>query len=124
MTLKKGINGLLILLFGIGIYGAGGLVLDEIRTGDGCPKIGIVPACAIILVCFVLPLIAHIKKKWNIVYFFFTSVAMIIAVYASVVQVTGQGECPQLDSGIPMCYISLTLFGLLIILKIISNRQQ
>lgn len=105
------------LLFVIGIFGAGSLILTEIRTGDGCPKLGVVPACAIILVCFILPFISHILKKWNLIYFLFTGLAALIALVATVMQFMGNAECPKTDSGIPMCYLSLLIFTTLIILK-------
>ena len=105
------------LLLVIGSIGAGGLVLTEIRTGNGCPKFGPVPACAIILVCFILPFISHILKKWNLIYFLFTGLAALIALVASVMQFMGNAECPKTDSGIPMCYLSLLIFTTLIILK-------
>ncbi|MEO9512196.1 MAG: hypothetical protein ABJN84_13455 [Flavobacteriaceae bacterium] len=105
------------LLFVIGIFGAGNLVLTEIRTGDGCPKFGVVPACAIILLCFILPFISHILKKWNAIYFLFTGLAALIALIASVMQLLGNAECPKTDSGIPMCYLSLLIFITLITLK-------
>ncbi len=113
---------LLIIFFIAGIIGAGELVLDEIQTGNGCPKIWVIPACVIILVCFLVPFVAHLKNKWNKLYFLFTGLAFVIAIIASVMQFSGNGECPKTDGGIPMCYLSLLVFSLLIGLKIISNQ--
>ncbi len=110
---------LISFLFIIGIIGAGELVIDEIKTGNGCPKFGVIPACAIILICFIIPFIAHFKKKWNRLYFFFTGLAFSIALIASIMQLIGSGKCPKLDNGIPMCYLSLLIFSKLILLKII-----
>lgn len=118
MTLNKTIFWVISLLFVIGIFGAGSLVLTEIRTGDGCPKFGVVPACAVILICFILPLISHICNKWNLIYFLFTGLATLIALVASVMQLMGNAECPKTNSGIPMCYLSLLIFTTLIILKL------
>ena len=106
----------LVLL--IGIYGAGGLVLKELESGDGCPKIWSIPACLIILVCLIIPAIAHLLKKWSKLYFIFTSIAVIIALVASILQLTGNGECPQTDNSIPMCYLSFLIFATLISLKL------
>ncbi|WP_036155493.1 hypothetical protein [Maribacter forsetii] len=105
------------MLFLIGLFGAGSLVITEFTTGDGCPKFGAVPACLIILICFILPFISHLLKKWNLIYFLFTGIAALIALVASVMQFIGNAECPKTDSGIPMCYISLLIFTSLIILK-------
>jgi hypothetical protein len=117
MKSTKIIYWIISLLLVIGIFGAGSLVVKEITTGDGCPKFGVVPACAIILVCFILPFISHILKKWNLIYFLFTGLAALIALIASVMQFMGNAECPKTDSGIPMCYLSLLIFTTLIISK-------
>ena len=49
------INALIYIVFAIGLLGAGDLVLNEIRESNICPKILGIPACYIILTCFVLP---------------------------------------------------------------------
>lgn len=113
------ISGLLI----IGIIGSGGLVMEEIRTGNGCPKIWTIPACIIILICFVIPFIAHLAKKWNKLYFIFTGLALAIAILASIMQFTGNGECPKLINVIPMCYLSFLIFSTLISLKYFHIKQ-
>ena len=109
--------GILIVLI-IGLIGAGGLVFEEFKTGEGCPKIMHVPMCLVILICFVVPLISVLLKKWNGLYFLFTGLAASIALVASIMQFIGNAECPKIASGTPMCYYSLLLFGSLIILKI------
>ncbi|QWX83481.1 hypothetical protein H0I23_13605 [Cellulophaga sp. HaHaR_3_176] len=112
---------LVLLIFGT--IGVGGLVIEEVQTGNGCPKIGIIPACFIVLFCFLVPLVAHLKKKWNILYFLFTGLAFVIAIIASVMQYLGHSECPKTDGGLPMCYLSFAIFSLLITLKIIQIKK-
>ena len=105
------------VFFIIAILGARSLIITEFTTGNGCPKFGAVPACLIILICFILPFISHLLKKWNLIYFLFTGIATLIALVASVMQFIGNAECPKSDSGIPMCYLSLLIFTSLITLK-------
>lgn len=119
MNLKTIIHSIISILLLIGIYGAGGLVWEEIKTGSGCPKIGVIPACVIILLCFLIPFIVHLLRKYNRIYFAFTTLAVSIAIFASIIQYTGNGECPKLDNGIPMCYLSFFIFSILIVLKIV-----
>jgi len=118
------LNILIIILFLIGIVGAGSLVLEEIRTGEGCPKFGFVPACYIILAFFVLPFIAHIFKKWNVIYFLGTGLALIIATVASIMQLTGNAECPKTGGGTPMCYYSFIILASLIVLKLMHLKNK
>lgn len=108
---------ILVILI-IGLFGAGELVIEEFKTGEGCPKIMHIPMCLVILICFIIPLIAHLLKKWNVLYFLFTGLAVSIALVASIMQFTGNAECPKTTSGTPMCYYSLLIFSSLIILKI------
>jgi phosphoglycerol transferase MdoB-like AlkP superfamily enzyme len=122
MKLKRILNITITLLLVIGIYGAGNLVWDEIQTGEGCPKIWIIPACAIVLISFLIPLIAHVINKYIPLYFIFTGLALAIAIIASIMQYTGNGQCPKLNNGIPMCYLSLVLCTNLISLKIVQLR--
>ena len=118
------LNILIIILFLIGIVGAGSLVLEELRTGEGCPKFGFVPACYIIFAFFVLPFIAHIFKKGNVIYFLGTGLAFIIATVASIMQLTGNAECPKTGGGTPMCYYSFLIFATLIVLKLIHLKNK
>lgn len=118
MSKKITYYSILVILI-IGLFGAGMLVVEEFKTGNGCPKILDIPMCLVVLICFVIPLIAHLLKKYNSIYFLFTGLAFLIAIVASVMQFKGLGECPKLDNGMPMCYLSFALFSALIILKII-----
>lgn len=118
----KVLNILLYIVFAIGLLGAGDLVMDEIRQSNICPKILGIPACYIILACFIVPFIVHLWGKFHKVYFALTGFAWIIAIIASFMQATGLGECPKTASGTPMCYYSFALFTALITLKILLMR--
>jgi hypothetical protein len=113
----KLLNVLLLLVFVIGIFGAGELVYNEISQHNVCPKLLGIPACYIILTCFIIPFVVHIFKARNYIYFAFTGFAFVIALVATIMQFTGHAECPKTASGTPMCYYSLALFTSLIVLK-------
>ncbi|MWW25229.1 hypothetical protein [Algibacter lectus] len=108
----------------IGVYGAGGLVVEEFKTGEGCPKIMGLPMCLVILFCFLIPLIVHLLKRKNIVYFLLTGLAGSIALIASIMQFFGYAKCPKAASGTPMCYYSLLLFSSLVVLKIVHSKMK
>lgn len=111
---------LIILL--IGLKGAGELVIEEFKTGDGCPKILNIPVCLVILICFIIPFIVHLLNKLHILYFIFTGIAWSIAFTASIMQFLGKAECPKTSTGNPICYYSLLIFSSLIILKTIALK--
>ncbi|WP_343329435.1 hypothetical protein [Polaribacter staleyi] len=117
--IKKILNYSIFFILIIGILGAGGLVLEEFKTGEGCPKILSIPMCLVILICFIIPLIAHTLKRWNWSYFLCTGFAGAIALLASSMQFIGKAACPKTASGTPMCYHSLLIFSSLILLKIV-----
>ena len=122
----KVLNSLLLVVFAIGILGAGDLVYSEFKLHNICPKLIGIPACYIILACFIIPLIVHLFKGKNYIYFAFTGLAFIIALTASVMEITGLGECPKTAGGTPMCYYSLLLFSSLIDIKygLIKRRNK
>lgn len=120
--LKTVVYYVILVLLILGLFGAGGLVVEEFKTGDGCPKIASVPMCLVVLICFIVPFIAHLLKKYDVLYFLFTGIAFGIALIASIMQFMSYGECPKLDNGIPMCYLSFLTFLPLIIFKIILIR--
>ena len=119
---------IMILIWGVllvGIWGSYGLAKDDWVNGDVCPKILGIPACYIILSCFLLAAVSHIKvlgdKFW--LYFVSTGIAWSIATYGTLGETFGWAECPKTAGGTPMCYISFAMFSTLILLKIIHSRM-
>ena len=121
--LTRILSGLLIIVFAIGIFGAGNLVYTEFMQSNVCPKLLGIPACYIILACFIIPFIVHVFKLNHAVYFGVTGLAFVIALIASIMEITGLGECPKTASGTPMCYYSLLIFTSLIVLKILVIKN-
>lgn len=115
---------LVYIILVVGIIGAGGLVIEEIKTGNGCPKVLGIPMCLVILICFIIPLIIHIINKKNLFYFLFTGIAFGIAFVASILQFNNNTECPKTSYGTPMCYYSFIIFLSLIILKVFDLRLK
>ncbi len=120
----KLINIIIYSILVIGIYGTGSLAYYEFLQEGTCPKLGPIPACYIILICFVIPLIAHFLDKGKGYYFLFTGFALALAGYATVGQLAGKVQCPKTESGLPMCYISLALFASLVLLKIMLLQKR
>lgn len=107
------------IVFSFAITGAGNLVYDEFLNEGTCPKLGIIPACYVIFACLLIPLMTHFLDRWKVVYFLLTGIALVIATYASIGQLTGSVQCPKTESDIPMCYISFGIFSGLILLKLL-----
>lgn len=101
------------------------LVSTQIIFGNVCPPLFNIPACFILLVILILMLfshIGHIKYK-NIIYFVCALIGLAIAIYFSYSQICGLQDCPSLLE-IPLCYLSVLMFSLLLILKIFEKRKE
>ena len=119
---RKILHYLIALIFGLGIYGASGLVLKEYQLKQVCPQILSIPACYIVMACLIIPFIAHVFNLSNKIYFTGTGIALSIATYGSITNLLSFAECPKTSGGTPMCYISFLLFFSLVMLKWINIR--
>lgn len=123
MGLKKALNIILIMVFALSILGASSLVYNEFINHSICPKLLDIPACYIIMLCFIIPLFSHLLKWNNYIYFTGTGLAFSIAFYGTIMQVLELIQCPKTSAGIPMCFISLGIFISLIVLKLILVKK-
>ena len=95
------------------------LIILDIINIDYCPKIFFIPACYIVIISFILILISDlfnflIKKLLFIVGF---NIGFIISIWFSYNEIMNSNICPRLFD-IPMCYLSLCIFLIIITLKI------
>ncbi len=114
------------LIIIIGIWGSLGLVVDELKYHNICPKILLIPACYIIFICLLLAAIANnLNLKFaSLLYFIGVITALSIATYGTLGEIIGFAECPKTTNGIPMCYISFAIFLSLLSLKVLSIRSS
>ncbi len=103
-------------------YSAGNLSFTDWKQKNVCPKIGGVPACYIVFLCFVIATFSHIFTTLVSckVYFVFVAIPAIIAFVGSITELKGKTICPKTTSGIPMCYISFAFCLTLILTKYLS----
>jgi len=123
MDRKKTLWLVITFIFIIGIGGASSLVYNEFTNGLICPKLIGIPACYIIMLCFLIPFISHLFNLNSLYYYVGTGFAFTIALYGSVMKFAGIVECPKTNEGVPMCFISLSIFTSLIILKLTSLKK-
>lgn len=95
----------------MGFWGATKLSIAEWRVAGSCPSIGI-PACYLVAIGYFLILMSCINHNQSLFRkLFYTGISVVLGLAAigSFMQVTGLGECPQTETGFPMCYISLLM---------------
>jgi len=113
---------IVILLFSI--YGSFSLSIADFNTKNVCPKLLGIPACYIVLLFFVLILLSHIFQSYmgtRLWYYVFLTVPLLLALSGTITELSGKVICPRTSGGTPMCYISLGICMLLLILKIIEK---
>ena len=111
---------ILIGLLLLGIYGSFNLSMRDFKKKNICPKILGIPACYIVVACFVLALLAHtlpavFVSPWG--YYAFIAVPFLLALAGSLTELSGKVICPKTPGGTPMCYISLAMCSTFLILK-------
>lgn len=115
---------LIAILTVIGLLGVIPLVRSQLAYGDICPTIISIPACYIILGCLIF-IIFHLFRlaKWGRRLFWIgTLIALAIATFGSISNMTGYAECPKTEGGTPMCYISFLLFLGITVLGFFEGR--
>ena len=123
----------IILLFGF--FGAAKISYDNFN-GSACPAIGSVPICYIVLVAYGLMLAGLIIRQRHCKHYFFSigwGVAFVVALVGSLAELfAGGGVCPSTGgagirgaaTGIPMCYISLALLIISLILFLQGSYKR
>lgn len=109
----------------MGFWGATKLSIAEWGVAGSCPCIGI-PACYLVMIGYFLILsscINHNKAPFRKLFYAGISIVLGLAAMGSFMQVTGLGECPQNESGFPMCYISLMMSTTILVAFFVGRRK-
>ena len=115
-----------LILTVLGILVSLWLVGNDIRKGDYFPKLFGLPACYLVLAAFLLVLLAMFLKNVSynrLLYGIGTGAGFLIAVWFSANQILDIKQCPRWF-GVPLCYVSLLTFGVLIWLKVYTVRRE
>ena len=120
--MKKVIRFLQFVLILIGIYGVYGLVEQEMAVGNICPPVFGISACYIMAGCLIAIVLSFLGRKWHALFSLGASIAWCLSATGSYYQYKGIADCPMAANDVPMCYISLGLFSLLLILDFIHGK--
>ena len=94
------------------------LVGMDLIHSDFCPKILGIPACYLVLLAFILVIISNFFKIFlnNLIFYLGWLIGFILALWFSFNQIVRIDNCP-LFFEIPMCYLSLILFVIILFIK-------
>jgi hypothetical protein len=100
----------------IGLLFSIDLIRKDLENSDYCPKFMKFPACYIILFSFFLVLFSNTIINNLFLYIFGSIIGLYLGLWFSYHEIRKTKKCPRFFE-IPMCYVSLFTFVLLIILK-------
>ena len=123
------------ILVGIGFFGAAKVSFDNF-SGSPCPHLFYIPICYIVLVAYGLMLVSLAINHSGCKHHFFGAgwgTAFAIALLASIAEATGGGGICPVSGGsvrgsaveeIPLCYISLLMLVVILVLFIIGPYRK
>ncbi|MEH6545191.1 MAG: hypothetical protein V7701_02100 [Sneathiella sp.] len=112
-----------------GLIGALPVSYSELGGGQGCPHLGPIPACHIVSMAYLAIFISVVfSATWHpFIIVTAWSVILILAAIGTGMELSGAGTCPKTASGIPKCYFSLGLAGLLsipLLFHYLASKQK
>jgi hypothetical protein len=117
---------IIYIFSGLGAIFSAYLVIMETYNPGFCPKLIGIPACYPVLFCYMLVFVSLFIDKRSaryIIFYLGIFIGLAIGVWFSAGKISGTGICPEL-LGIPLCYASLILFVLILILGAIEIRKK
>lgn len=124
---KNNLNLIMIIFAGLGMLTSVYLVIHEVQLPGFCPHFLYLPACYIVLGAYSLILLSFLLKGVYVsrgLFFIGWLLGAVTGVYFSINQILGYKECPIIfHVPIPLCYVSLGVFLLIMILKTISDKS-
>lgn len=108
------------------IYSLWPVIQVQWDNGNGCPKLGPVPACYLVGLAYTAMGVAALFAPHRFAWIFFTgwTPVFVLAATGSTLELSGQTTCPVSASGVPLCYYSLTLAVALIPAFLFARRYS
>lgn len=98
------------------IYSLWPVILMQWSNGNGCPKLGPVPACYLVGVAYAAIGSAALFAPYRLTWVFLAgwTPVFVLAATGSILELSGRTTCPASATGVPLCYYSLALAVVLI----------
>jgi hypothetical protein len=98
-------------LASMGLLGVSRIVWAQIVHANGCPSLGPIPACYLVMLGYLLILISTlISEKWRFTLFSLGWLPLFgLAATGTVLEIMGREVCPKAQFGLPACYFSLAI---------------
>jgi len=100
----------------IGLIFSMDLIRRDLKNPNYCPKFDKIPACYLVLLCFLIVILSNAVLNNLLLYLIGSFIGLSLGLWFSYHEIKKSKECPRFFR-IPMCYVSVLTFILLIILK-------
>ncbi len=118
---------LLWLLLATGLYGALSVSYTTITGTAPCPDVQGLPVCFVVAIGYLMMVASlfMLNKAWKKrIFLSGWLVVFLIAVTGTLLEVMNGNTCPQSADGLPLCYVSLTLCVLILVLNFTFQKSQ
>ncbi len=108
----------------LGIAFSAYLIVRNLIQPGFCPDFFGIPACYLVLLAFLLVFLStRMQKGAAIVFVPGGIIGFVLGIFFSVKELFNVGTCPRLF-GIALCYVSLIVFAIMIILFLLYSRKK
>ena len=118
---------LLWLLLAVGLYGALSVSYTTITGTDPCPDVQGLPVCFVVAVGYLMMVTSLFMPNYGLKKRIFLSgwlIVFLIAVTGTLLEIMNGNTCPQSADGLPLCYVSLTLCILILVLNFADQKTH
>jgi len=116
----------LVLIAGLGVWGAGASSLNHLISGEICPTLGPLPACVAVLAGYMLIAVAALvgRRASTIMFWAGWAPVAMLALLGVGLEITVGDTCPRGFGNIPQCYISLAMAVAALIVFLMFRRRE
>ena len=116
----------IVVLATIGLGGIAPIAYQQLSGERACPALGPVPACYVVLLGYGL-IATSALLAWRfrpLVFLAGWGPLFLLALIGSSLELFGQQVCPRSSAGIPACFLSFLLLGLLAVIYLAERRHH
>lgn len=123
MRLQHFTRAAIFMLAMVGVAGAAPIAYQQLVGVKSCPALGLLPACYVVLVGYGLialsPALSERRRPW--VFLCGWAPLFLLALMGSTLELLVQPTCPRSSVGVPACFLSMFLIGLIAVLYAVER---
>ena len=123
---SKSARAAIFVLAAIGLSGIAPIAYQQLSGESVCPVLGPAPACYVVLLgySFVAASALLTAKIRPLIFLTGWGPLFLLALIGSSLELFGQQVCPRVSAGIPACFLSFTLLGVMALIYRAERRDD